>query len=74
MDGMDAIEKCKQAEYDLIIMDIMMPNLDGFSAVKEIRKDVQTPVIMLSARGEEYDRIHGFEIGVDDYVGKTVFS
>ena len=70
MDGMDAIEKCKQAEYDLIIMDIMMPNLDGFSAVKEIRKDVQTPVIMLSARGEEYDRIHGFEIGVDDYVVK----
>ena len=70
VDGMDAIEKCKQAEYDLIIMDIMMPNLDGFSAVKEIRKDVQTPVIMLSARGEEYDRIHGFEIGVDDYVGK----
>ena len=70
VDGMDAIEKCKQAEYDLIIMDIMMPNLDGFSAVKEIRKDVQTPVIMLSARGEEYDRIHGFEIGVDDYVVK----
>lgn len=70
VDVMDAIEKCKQAEYDLIIMDIMMPNLDGFSAVKEIRKDVQTPVIMLSARGEEYDRIHGFEIGVDDYVGK----
>ena len=68
--GMDAIEKCKQTEYDLIIMDIMMPNLDGFSAVKEIRKDVQTPVIMLSARGEEYDRIHGFEIGVDDYVVK----
>jgi len=70
VDGMDAIEKCKQTEYDLIIMDIMMPNLDGFSAVKEIRKDVQTPVIMLSARGEEYDRIHGFEIGVDDYVVK----
>ena len=69
-DGMTAVGLCKLNDYDLIIMDIMMPNLDGFSAVKEIRKDVQTPVIMLSARGEEYDRIHGFEIGVDDYVGK----
>lgn len=70
VDGMDAVEKCKQNTYDLIIMDIMMPNLDGFSAVKEIRKDSSTPVIMLSARGEEYDRIHGFEIGIDDYVVK----
>lgn len=70
VDGMDAVEKCKQNTYDLIIMDIMMPNLDGFSAVREIRKDSSTPVIMLSARGEEYDRIHGFEIGIDDYVVK----
>lgn len=70
VDGMEAIEKCKRTTYDLIIMDIMMPNLDGFSAVKEIRKDCQSPVIMLSARGEEYDRIHGFEIGIDDYVVK----
>lgn len=69
-DGMDAIEKCRRDDYDLIIMDIMMPNLDGFSAVKEIHKNCTTPVIMLSARGEEYDRIHGFEIGIDDYVVK----
>ncbi|MGX8833437.1 response regulator transcription factor [Amedibacillus sp. YH-ame10] len=69
-DGMDAVEKCRLQSYDLIIMDIMMPNLDGFSAVKEIHKNCGTPVIMLSARGEEYDRIHGFEIGVDDYVVK----
>lgn len=69
-DGLEAVEKAMKENYDLIVMDIMMPNLDGFSAVKEIRKDVQTPVIMLSARGEEYDRIHGFEIGVDDYVVK----
>jgi DNA-binding response OmpR family regulator len=51
-------------------MDIMMPELDGFSAVKEIRKYSMVPVIMLSARGEEYDKIHGFEVGVDDYVVK----
>ena len=68
--GMQAVEKCREKKYDLIIMDVMMPELDGFSAVREIRKDQQTPVIMLSARGEEYDRIHGFEIGVDDYVVK----
>lgn len=68
--GMDAVEMCRMRSYDLIIMDVMMPDLDGFSAVREIRKDNATPVIMLSARGEEYDRIHGFESGVDDYVVK----
>ena len=69
-DGMDAVELCRKNEYDLIIMDVMMPELDGFSAVREIRKKSAVPVIMLSARGEEYDRIHGFEVGVDDYVTK----
>lgn len=69
-DGMQAIEKCRNQTYSLIIMDIMMPFLDGFSACKEIRKTADTPVIMLSARGEEYDKIHGFEVGVDDYVVK----
>ena len=69
-DGMDAVEKCRTNDYDLIIMDIMMPFLDGFSASKEIRKTKDTPIIMLSARGEEYDKIHGFEVGVDDYVVK----
>ena len=68
--GMDAIEKCSKKNYDLIIMDVMMPELDGFSAVREIRKTRDIPVIMLSARGEEYDKIHGFELGVDDYVVK----
>ena len=68
--GMQAVEMCRQTQYDLIIMDVMMPELDGFSAVREIRKAQNIPVIMLSARGEEYDRIHGFEIGVDDYVVK----
>ncbi len=68
--GMDAIEKANADTFDIIIMDVMMPELDGFSAVKEIHKNCDTPVIMLSARGEEYDKIHGFEIGVDDYIVK----
>ena len=69
-DGFTAIQMAEENNYDLIIMDVMMPELDGFSAVKAIRKFKQTPVIMLSARGEEYDRIHGFEVGIDDYVVK----
>lgn len=69
-DGMDAVSKCRINKYDIIIMDIMMPELDGFSACREIRKTTDVPVIMLSARGEEYDKIHGFEVGVDDYVVK----
>ncbi len=68
--GIEAIEICKNKKFDIIIMDVMMPELDGFSACKEIRKTCSTPVIMLSARGEEYDKIHGFEVGVDDYVVK----
>lgn len=69
-DGMQAIEKCKSEKYDLVIMDIMMPKLDGFSTVKEIRKTSNVPVIMLSARSEEYDKLFGFEMGIDDYVVK----
>ena len=69
-DGMEAIQVCRQKEFDLIIMDVMMPELDGFSACREIRKFRDTPIIMLSARGEEYDKIHGFELGSDDYVVK----
>lgn len=70
VDGMDAVKKCKSEDYDIILMDVMMPKLDGFSAVKEIRKEKDIPVIMLSARGEEYDKLFGFEMGVDDYVTK----
>lgn len=69
-DGMEAISKCKEQDYDIIIMDVMMPKLDGFSSIKEIKKIKDIPVIMLSARGEEYDKLFGFEIGVDDYVVK----
>ena len=68
--GMEAIDLCRTEPFDLIIMDVMMPELDGFSACREIRKYSRTPILMLSARGEEYDRIHGFELGIDDYVVK----
>ncbi|MBC8587803.1 response regulator transcription factor [Paratissierella segnis] len=73
-DGMEAVELCRNNVFDIIIMDVMMPELDGFSAVKEIRKFSNTPVIMLSARGEEYDKVLGFEVGVDDYVVKPFSS
>ena len=69
-DGMSAIGLCKLNDYDLIIMDVMMPKLDGFSSVKEIKKIKDIPVIMLSARGEEYDKLFCFDLGIDDYVVK----
>ena len=69
-DGMEAIEQCRNGDFDIMIIDIMMPELDGFSACREIRKFSQIPIIMLSARGEEYDKINGFELGIDDYVVK----
>ncbi len=69
-DGMEAVSLCRLNDYDLIIMDIMMPRLDGYSACKEIKKTKNIPVIMLSARGEEYDKLFGFELGIDDYVVK----
>lgn len=68
--GMQAVELCRQQDFDLIIMDVMMPDLDGFSACREIRKTSAVPILMLSARGEEYDKLHGFELGIDDYVVK----
>lgn len=70
VDGMDAVEKVRKGDYGVIIMDIMMPRLDGFSACKEIRKTKDIPIIMLSARGEEYDKLFGFELGIDDYIVK----
>ena len=69
-DGMQAVKLCRDNDFDIILMDVMMPRLDGFSAVKEIKKIKNIPVIMLSARGAEYDKLFGFEIGVDDYVTK----
>ena len=69
-DGMSAVGLCKLNQYDLVILDIMMPKLDGFSACKEIKKIQDVPIIMLSARGEEYDKLFGFELGIDDYIVK----
>ena len=69
-DGLDAIEKVKVNDYDIIVMDIMMPKLDGYSACKEIRSLKNVPVILLSARSAEYDKLYGFELGIDDYVVK----
>ncbi len=69
-DGMEAVLRCREGGFDIVIMDIMMPELDGFSAVREIRKSSAVPIIMLSARGEEYDKINGFGLGIDDYVVK----
>lgn len=69
-DGMAAVQICRENNFDAIVMDVMMPELDGFSACREIFKHKKIPVLMLSARGEEYDKIHGFELGIDDYVVK----
>lgn len=68
--GIQALAMCEKEEFDLIILDIMMPEIDGYSVCKKIRKSKNIPIIMLSARGEEYDKIHGFEMGIDDYVVK----
>ena len=69
-DGMQAINMCLKEDFDLVILDIMMPRLDGYAACREIKKDKDIPVIMLSARGEEYDKLYGFNLGIDDYVTK----
>ncbi len=69
-DGMEAVILCRKEAYDCVIMDIMMPELDGFSACREIRKTSSVPILLLSARGEEYDKINGFEFGADDYIVK----
>ena len=69
-DGLAAINEVKKENIDLIIMDIMMPKMDGYQAIKEIKEIKDIPCIMLSARKEEYDKLIGFDIGVDDYVTK----
>lgn len=68
--GMEAVKMCQMYDFDAIVLDVMMPKLDGFSACKEIKKIKNIPILMLSARSEEYDKLFGFEIGIDDYVVK----
>ena len=69
-DGLEAVERCQAEDFDLIIMDVMMPDMDGYTACRKIRAMKDIPVLMLSARSEEYDKLFGFEVGVDDYVTK----
>ncbi len=69
-DGIDAVEICSRESFDMIIMDAMMPDMDGFTACRKIRETSDTPILMLSARGTEFDKLFGFEVGVDDYVTK----
>ena len=69
-DGTEAVAVCRKEDFDIIIMDVMMPDMDGFAACRKIKEQKDIPVLMLSARGEEYDKLFGFEVGVDDYVTK----
>lgn len=69
-DGEEAIEKVQANKYDCIIMDVMMPKVDGFTAIQKIKEFSDQPIICLSARTEEFDKLHGFDLGIDDYVTK----
>ncbi|MCH4013011.1 MAG: response regulator transcription factor [Solobacterium sp.] len=69
-DGMKAVEMVQNQHYDCVILDVMMPHLDGFSACRRIKEIQDVPIIILSARTEEYDKLFGFDLGVDDYVVK----
>lgn len=73
-DGSEAVEICRKEDFDIIIMDVMMPDTDGFTACRKIREFKDIPVLMLSARGTEYDKLFGFEVGVDDYMTKPFSS
>ena len=68
--GEEALDKSRAASYDLIILDVMMPGMDGFETLAKLRTESQVPVIMLTARSEEYDKLLGFNLGVDDYMAK----
>ena len=69
-DGTEAVAICRKEDFDIIIMDVMMPDMDGYAACRKIRELKDIPVLMLSAKGEEYDKLFGFEVGADDYVTK----
>ncbi len=69
-DGQKALDMAMENDYDLILLDVMMPKMDGLEVAEEIRKEKETPIMMLTAKGEELNRIQGFEVGVDDYIVK----
>lgn len=69
-DGQLGLEKACEGSYDLIVLDVMLPVMNGFAVLRHLRKEVNTPVVMLTARGEEVDRIVGLEVGADDYLPK----
>lgn len=69
-DGIEALKIIREKAIDLVILDIMMPKKDGYTTLKEMREIKNIPVIMLSARSEEYDKLHGFDLGIDDYITK----
>lgn len=69
-DGLRALEMLEGKKYDIVVLDIMMPGMDGWSTARSIRKTSDIPIIMLSARGEEYDKLLGFDMGIDDYMVK----
>ncbi|MBE6879205.1 MAG: response regulator transcription factor [Ruminococcaceae bacterium] len=69
-DGREAVQMCRSQKFDVVVLDVMLPTMDGFSVCREIRKQEDIPVIMLSARGEEYDKLFGFELGIEDYMVK----
>lgn len=68
--GVEAIEWCKKEDFDVIVMDVMMPGLDGFTVYEKIKKIKDIPVLILSAKGQEYDKLYGYSLGIDDYVVK----
>ena len=70
MDGKEALTKFSEGQYSLILLDVMMPEIDGWTVCRKIRQESAVPIIMLTARGEEYDKLFGFELGVDDYITK----
>jgi DNA-binding response OmpR family regulator len=70
LDGEEALERCRVQNFDLIVLDVMLPKLDGFDVCRQIRAQSSTPIIMLTAKAEEFDKVLGLELGADDYITK----
>jgi DNA-binding response OmpR family regulator len=70
MDGQEALERCRGQSFDLIVLDVMLPKVDGFDVCRQIRAQSSVPIIMLTAKAEEFDKVLGLELGADDYITK----